>query len=110
MRLDWQYDLYNEDIQTATALGVTIGPAVWNSLGIEREWLQYEEWLSTTTEQPIPSTPEQPAIFAGGGIAAAFKKRRYEIETHILTDKERILREDEEILWLAQAFISTRRH
>src|SRR3990170_7684408 len=100
MRLDWQYDLYNEDIQTATALCVTIGPAVWNSLGIEREWLQYEEWLSTTTEQPIPSTPEQPAIFAGGGIAAAFKKRRYEIETHILTDKERILREDEEILWL----------
>ena len=50
MRLDWQYDLYNEEIQTATALGVTSVPAVWNNIELLRRKKRLEFILAEDEE------------------------------------------------------------
>ena len=62
MRLDWQYDLYNEEIQTATALGVTSVPAVWNNIELLRRKKRLEFILAEDEELLIAAAATMEVI------------------------------------------------
>jgi len=87
MRIDWQYDLYSSDdfISYNDSNFIASFPAIWNSLGIEREWLQYEEWITAET-------------------AAMLQPRRV---VRVMGRKKRF--EDDEVMNIILAFLHTRR-
>ena len=87
MRIDWQYDLYSSDdfISYNDSNFIASFPAIWNSLGIEREWLQYEEWITAET-------------------AAMLQPRRV---VRVMGRKKRF--EDDEEMNIILAFLHTRR-